>query len=179
MEIFRTNRLIVKPLEENDKAFFIELLSEPKIIEPIPQAKLPKEEVLKIFAGFVNFKGNVLEKEKLACGIFEIGNPELIGLCLFLVNEEKEKELGYRFRPNYWRKGYGTEITAGTIDYYLKELGMEKITADVNIKNIGSVKILSKFMNPVREYFCEEADCMIRRYEIDKEDWLQAAKINH
>jgi ribosomal-protein-alanine N-acetyltransferase len=57
----------------------------------------------------------------------------MIGLALFLINEEGEKELGYRFRVDYWRKGYGTETTKGMLEYYFQQMNVSKVTADVNI----------------------------------------------
>lgn len=97
----------------------------------------------------------------------------MIGLCLFLTNDENEKELGYRFRINYLGKGYGTETTKGMIDYYFNELHVKKVTADVNTENIGWVKILEKFINPVKEFFNEGRNCTVRSYEIEKNNRLQ------
>lgn len=172
MRIFETKRLVIKSLESKDQNNFIELLSDPRIIDPIPQLKLSEIQILEKFTESLNLKVSVLEKEKCACGIFEKGNPEMIELCLFLTNNLNEKELGYRFRVNNWGKGYGTETTKGMIDYYFNELNVEKVTADVNIENIGSVKILNKFMKPVGEFFNERDNCTDRRYEIDKNSWL-------
>jgi len=45
-------------------------------------------------------------------------------------------------------------------------LQLEKITADVNIENIASAKILNKFFKPVREFFNENDNCTDRRYEL-------------
>ena len=97
----------------------------------------------------------------------------MIGLALFLTNDENEKELGYRFKTKYWYKGYGTETTKGMINYYFDELKFDKITADVNVENIASVKILEKFMKPVREFFNVRDNCTNRRYKTDKKNWLQ------
>lgn len=171
MKIFETKRLVIKSLERKDLNNFIELFSAPKIIDPIP-AKYTKSEILDRFNKNLNLKKSVLEKKKCACGIFEKGNSEMIGLCLFLTNDENEKELGYRFRVNYWGKGYGTETIQGIIDYYFNDLNIEKITADVNIENVGSVKILNKFMKPVREIYNKRDNCTDRRYEIERKNWL-------
>ena len=77
----------------------------------------------------------------------------MIGLCLFLTNDETDKELGYRFTFNSWGKGYGTEIAREMIDYYLNTINAEKVAADVNTDTIGSVQILEKLMTPIREFF--------------------------
>ena len=59
------------------------------------------------------------------------------------------------------------------LDYYFKEMKVEKVTADVNIANVGSVNILNKFMKPVRDFFNERDNCTDRRYELKKNNWLQ------
>ena len=172
MKIFETERLVIKTIENKDQKDFFELLSDPKIIEPIPQPKFLENQMLKKFSESLNLK-SVLEIERCACGIFEKENPEMIGLALFLTNDENEKELGYRFKTKYWYKGYGTETTKGMINYYFDELKFDKITADVNVENIASVKILEKFMKPVREFFNVRDNCTNRRYKTDKKNWLQ------
>lgn len=171
MEMFETKKLVVRSLEGKDKSYFIELLSDPKIIDPIPQLTLTEVQILDKFHEHLNLEWEDLHREKYICGIFEKDNPEMIGLCLFLTNDENDKELGYRFRFNYWGKGYGSEIARGMIDYYFDRLNAQKVAADVNIKNIGSVKILKKFMTPVKEFYNEERQCRVRRYIIEKEDW--------
>lgn len=113
-----------------------------------------------------------LEDQKCACGIYEKGNPELVGLALFLLNEKNENELGYRFRTKFWGKGYGAELTEGMLTCYFNVLKVEKVLADVNTDNIPSVKILDKFMIPVLEFFNKRHNCTDRRYELKKDDWL-------
>ena len=141
-EIFNTNRLFVQQFNELDKDYFIELLSDPDIINPIPQEVFKMDDILAKFKAFSNYDTNRLETEKSIWGVYEINQTELIGLCGLLTNDENERELAYRFRKKYWGKGYGTEITKGLIDYSFNVLEMVKISADVNIENIGSVKYL-------------------------------------
>ncbi|MCK0114877.1 GNAT family N-acetyltransferase [Gelidibacter sp. F63206] len=172
LEIFETKRLVVRGLKSRDKINYIELLSDPEIINPIPQARLSESQILDKFYDNLNLKWSDLSRSKYTCGIFEKGNPEMIGLCLFLTNDENDKELGYRFRSNYWGKGYGTEIAKGMIDHYFNSLNVDRVAADVNTKNIGSAKILEKFMKPMKEFFNQERHCRVRRYIIEKSDWI-------
>ena len=172
MIIFETQRLIIKSLERKDQKYFNELLSDPKIIDPIPQKRLTERQILDKFHENLNLKSCDLQRQNYTCGIFEKGNPEMIGLALFLTNDENDKELGYRFRFDYWGKGYGKEVTKGILDHYFNTLKVEKVTADVNIENVGSANILEKFMKPVNEFFNESRNCMVRRYQIGKKDWL-------
>lgn len=168
MIIFETDRLIIKGLEPANKNDFAELFTDPKVLDLIPQKAYTESQISDRFNINLDLKISTLTNEKCTCGIFEKGNPEMIGLCLFLINENDEQELGYRFKVNYWGKGYGTETTKGMLNYYFKVLNVDKVTADVNIENVGSVKILNKFMKPVSEFFNERDNCTDRRYEIEK-----------
>mgnify|MGYP003691754521 CR=1 FL=1 len=173
MNIFETERLSIRSLENVDKKYFAELFTDPKILELIPQKAFTQDQITDRFKKSLNFKLSDLKDQKRACGIFEKEKSEMIGLVLFLINEDGEKELGYRFRTNFWGKGYGTETTKGMLEYYFQEMNVDKVMADVNIANIGSVKILNKFMEPVSEFFNERDNCTDRRYELFKNNWLQ------
>ncbi|MBT3547198.1 MAG: GNAT family N-acetyltransferase [Flavobacterium sp.] len=173
MKIFETERLIIRSLEKVDKIYFAELFTDPKILKLIPQKAFTQDQITDRFNKSLNLELSDLKDQKRACGIYEKEKPEMIGLALFLINEDGEKELGYRFRANFWGKGYGTETTKGMLEYYFQEMNVDKVMADVNIANIGSVKILNKFMEPVSEFFNERDDCTDRRYELEKNNWLQ------
>ncbi len=173
MKIFETERLEIRRLQSVDKELFAELFTDPKVLELIPQKAFTENQIKDRFNKSLNLELSDLNDQKCAFGIFERGKTELIGLALFLINEEDEKELGYRFREKYWGKGYGTETTKGMLEYYFKKMKVGKVSADVNIANVGSVKILDKFMKPVREFFNERDNCTDRRYELTKNNWQQ------
>ena len=56
MKIFETERLVIKTIENKDQKDFFELLSDPKIIEPIPQPKFLENQMLKKFSESLNLK---------------------------------------------------------------------------------------------------------------------------
>ncbi len=171
MTIFQTERLDINELKQKDYPFFVELLSAPEIIDPIPQPKWSLEEIQKQFEKFTNYPVHPLDHEIVVWGVFEKNKEEVIGLCALLTNDEKDRELAYRFRKKYWGIGYGTEVAKGTIDFCFNQLDLHLITADVNTENIGSVKILEKFLNPIREFYNERDQCTDRRYHLKKENW--------
>ena len=124
--IFNTNRLSVRQFNAKDENHFIELLSDPDIINPIPQQVFEFDEILSKFKSFSNYDEDVLEKDKTIWGVYEINKNELIGLCGLLTNDENEREIAYRFRKIFWKKGYGTEIAKGLIDYCFNLLNLKK-----------------------------------------------------
>jgi len=171
MIIFRTERLVIRRLRKLDEELFTELLSKPEIINAIPQNSFSQDEIKQKFEQFFASTDKIEDQKINVWGIVEKEKSELIGLCLFLTNNENDRELGYRFRKAYWGKGYGTEIAKGIIDFGFKELNLQKITADVWVENKSSTKILEKFLIPVREFYNDRDKCMDRRYEISKENW--------
>ena len=153
MTIFNTTKIRIQKIQETDKSLFIELLSAPEIINPVPQSPMTKDEMLTMFKEALSSNQNVKEKERVVWGIYQLDSTELIGLCGIITNDENQREIAYRFRKKYWGKGYGTEVAKGLIDYAFIVVKLELLAADVNVNNMGSVKILEKYFTAVREFF--------------------------
>jgi ribosomal-protein-alanine N-acetyltransferase len=178
MLVFKTERLEIREMQARDLDYFIELLSAPEIINPIPQPKWNRIEILDRFADFSNYSSDPLSKEKVIWGVYEGAEKELIGLCALLTNDEHQREIGYRFRPKYWGLGYATELTHSLITHCFARLGLSLVTADVNVTNFASVKILEKFFHPVREFRNQRDNCTDRRYLLTVESWKSRQKLS-
>lgn len=168
MMIFETERLTIRPLQLSDADAFFDMMGNPNVMNPIPQKVMTREESDANLNKFLNPKG---VPGKQVWGIDEKSSGEFIGLCALLKNDENEDEIGYRLREKHWGNGYGTEIARGLISYSFEVLKFEKITADVNTKNITSIKILDKFLTPVKEFFNKNDNCTDRRYALERKDW--------
>ncbi len=179
MLIFTTKRLQIRQLKSNDKDFFIELLSDPEIREQVPQAEWPLEKTLAMFDDCLAYSDNPLNKKTSIWGVFEDEKDELIGICGLITNEENQRGIAYRFRKKYWRKGFGTEVTKGLLEYCFNELDLDIITADVNVQNLGSLKILEKFFVPSKEYYNEKDGCADRRYTLSRKEYLQNHRVTN
>jgi len=166
--IFETERLLVRKLNTNDSELFFELMSNPNVMNPIPQKVFTRIESNTKLTELIFLEKS--SKTKI-WSLTEKGNDSLIGICGFLKNNENDDEIAYRLIERFWGKGYGTEIAKGLIEYSFEILNFKKITADVNTDNKKSSRILEKFMNPVREFLNKEDNCTDRRYEITKTDY--------
>ena len=167
--IFETSRLYVRKLEENDQGAFFELMSNPNVMNPIPQKVFDKAESISKLKELI-----LLEKSsstKIWCLCKKESN-NLIGICGVLKNDDNEDEIAYRIIETFWSNGYGTEIAKGLIDYCFVNLKSDLIAADVCINNVKSVKILNKYFTIKKEFFNEEDNCIDRRYILRKENWV-------
>lgn len=171
MVIFESSRLQVKPITEEHKTEFTELLTAEEIITMIPQQCPSEENVNRKFKIATSFNNNIKETSVSLLGVFEQHKNELIGIVGFLTNNDEDRELGYRFRKPFWGKGYASEITKEAINYSFKELNLPKITADVWSENKASIKVLSKYFKFVKEFYNESDKCYDKRFELLKEDW--------
>jgi len=167
--IFETDRLSIRELHIGDSDAFFDMMGNPNVMNPIPRPAMTRLKSDDFLNKLISSKTFNLDKQVRA--IVDKKSNNFIGLCAFLKNDKNDDEIGYRLREQFWRQGYGTEITKGLIQYGFEVMETPKIMADVYVENVGSVKILEKFFRPVREFFNEEDNCTDRRYELLKADW--------
>lgn len=73
-------------------------------------------------------------------------SKEFIGLAGMSLSLDKFKlgEIYYKFIPDYWGKGFATEVSKALIKCGFEEFNLHKIEAGVSTKNIQSIKVLEK-----------------------------------
>ncbi|MDW5290565.1 GNAT family N-acetyltransferase [Formosa sp. PL04] len=170
MKIFETDRLIVRRLKASDSDDYYDMMGNPNVMDLVPRQVLSRKESDKHLKDCIDSYQS--ESDTKVYGIEIKNKKEFIGLCAFLKNDKNEDEIGYRLREIFWRKGYGSEIAKGLISFGFDKMDMAKITADVDTKNLNSVKILEKFMSSEKEFFNTSDNCIDRRYIILKDNWL-------
>ncbi len=72
----------------------------------------------------------------------EIG--ELIGCCGLRPHAEKEYELGFHLKPEYWGCGYATEAAGAIIGYAFTSVRARVLFAGAHPDNIASRNLLQK-----------------------------------
>jgi RimJ/RimL family protein N-acetyltransferase len=84
--------------------------------------------------------------EHLRLGIFLSRRGPLVGTCsLFNFNEPcRRAEIGYGIARTHWRRGYMFEAASALIAWAFDELGLNRLEADVDPRNIGSSRSLEK-----------------------------------
>lgn len=172
--IFETERLRVRKLEIADKDLFFNMMNNPNVMLPIPQKPMNRIESDKKFSELFLSKNPML---KNIWAVTKIEENIFLGICGFLINDDQDHEIAYRFNEENWGLGYGTEIASGLIEFGFKEMNSNKITADVNTTNEKSIKILEKFMVKTKEFYNEKDQCFDQRYCINKTDYLKKTEV--
>lgn len=91
-----------------------------------------------------------------------------VGTCALIGDSKGTYEIGYRFLEKYWKLGYGKEICNSLIDYAFCQDEVSSIIAYVDVRNIGSVKILDKSkLGFVEEAYDEKSGSTDRFYRMD------------
>jgi RimJ/RimL family protein N-acetyltransferase len=80
---------------------------------------------------------------RLAC--IDKASGAFIGFSgLKYLEDLREVDLGYRFFPEWWGRGYATESSLAVMEYGKSTLGLRRIIGLVDPENIASVRVLVK-----------------------------------
>ncbi|WP_107808593.1 GNAT family N-acetyltransferase [Elizabethkingia sp. YR214] len=79
-------------------------------------------------------------------------------------------ELGYRFLPEYWGKGYATETAIAALNYAFNEIKTDIVYAMAVTENVGSNRVLQKLGFEELGTFLDNGD-MCYWYKLEKENY--------
>jgi len=150
--LFQTSRLLVRQLISEDFEPFHEMQS--------------NFNVMQYAAGKANTREqNQVDLKKVINHYQEANNgfwvwaierkldQEFIGTAAIIVDEKDEGEIGYRLLEKHWGNKYASEILKDLIDFGFEKMKLKAIYAEVDVRNIASVKMLD---NSVLEYIGEK-----------------------
>jgi len=79
-------------------------------------------------------------------------------------------DVGYRFHPSFWGKGYATESTIAALHYGFSHLKVEEIIGSAHIENKASRRVLEKCgLRFIENFYWKDIKC--DRLIITREDW--------
>ena len=61
-----------------------------------------------------------------------------------ILDDVEKIQLGYSFLPEYWGKGFATEVTRAGLDYFRNQTPLTELYAVTETPNIASQKVLLK-----------------------------------
>lgn len=143
-----TPRLILRKIDLNDVDGLFELDSDPLVNKFLGNNPLTsKEQSLEIIE-FINKQYADNGTGRLAVIEKERGN--FIGWCgLKLFTQEMNGhnnflDIGYRFMPKYWNKGFATEAAKASVVNGFQVFKHNSIFGMADVNNLASIKVLEK-----------------------------------
>lgn len=143
MKIFETERLIVRQFAENDKDNFFLLSGNETVMQYIRPVNTKEESDKFLLENISSYKDNpkrgrwaVIEKTK---GLF-VGTFAIIPIP----SQPEKIQLGYSLIPEYWGRGYATELTKAGLDYFMNNYSLPEIYGVTEVPNTASQKVLLK-----------------------------------
>ena len=65
--------------------------------------------------------------------------------CLYALDAQcRRADIGYVLRPSQWGRGYATEANAALLDWGFGPLGLNRVEADIDPRNVASARALER-----------------------------------
>ncbi|MBM3933164.1 MAG: GNAT family N-acetyltransferase [SAR202 cluster bacterium] len=171
----QTSRLLLRPFEIKDVDDVYSYASEPDWARylPVPQPYL-REHV-------VEFVARKLIEDKSKCSTFAVVYD---GKCVGAVElgfdpARNIGEVGYSLAKDLWGKGLVTEAVKAVTDWGFGTLGLAKVHARADVRNLGSLRVMIKSGMSLEG--CLRSHDVVRGERIDvycyailREDWKKA-----
>lgn len=168
-----TDRLILRELRESDAADFFEMDSNPDVHRYLGNKPITSMEqaLAPIHAIRQQYDDNGIGR----WATIEKSSGKFTGWSgLKFIKEDNGRtnfhDVGYRFMPQYWGKGYATESALAALQYGFEILNLETIIGTAHEENIASRKALERCgLKFVEQFMWNDIKC--DWLEITKADW--------
>lgn len=139
-----TERVILRKLLMSDAQGIFSYFSKDEVTEYYDLDTFTTEKQAEDLIESLLYKYEVRNQIRWAVVLKETGR--FIGTCGFHEIEEDhlKAEIGYELHPDYWGKGIMAEVIKTIVQYGLNELGLNRIEAFYDPRNIASSKVLEK-----------------------------------
>ena len=139
---FESERLIYNKFNPSHFPDYVRLVSHEDVMKHITGSALNIEDAHKRFQVALDADRNRADMGFLA--VKEKETDEFIGLSKIVPFENGMTEIGYALLPEFWGKGYASEITKRLIEY-AQELGnISELIGVVDPQNEPSIHVLTK-----------------------------------
>ncbi|MEG0760461.1 Protein N-acetyltransferase, RimJ/RimL family [Chryseobacterium piscicola] len=168
-----TERLILREIMPEDAEAFFAMDSNPEVVKyvgtkPLTNINQSVEMIEKILTQYAeNGIGRwavITKEDGKLIGWSGLKRIEKIN------NHQNIYDLGYRFIPKYWGKGYATETSIAVLNYAFNEMKLDEVFAYADVGNDVSNHILKKLGFQEKNRFIDEGDDCFW-YELKKENY--------
>lgn len=142
--VIETARLRIRQVSPADRPKLIELFTSLDVMRYSRTGPLAPRQVTPIFNTILES----YQRSPLALWVVvEKKGLRTIGLCGFMprkTGESHEQELAYRFLPEAWGRGFGTEAAAACLDLAFRQPSVQRVIAHIEPANFASRRVAEK-----------------------------------
>jgi RimJ/RimL family protein N-acetyltransferase len=139
-----TERLILRPFTLDDAAAWLPLISLPAVIRytgDIPATSVDEARELLRTRPLRDYAVHGYGR----MAVIEKSSGRLVGFSgLKYLEDLREVDIGYRFLPDCWGKGYATESASALMEQGRREHGVRRIVGMAHPDNAASIHVLEK-----------------------------------
>jgi RimJ/RimL family protein N-acetyltransferase len=156
VDTITTERLHLRPWSESDVDFFVQMNTDPEVVEYLPSPISEKESqqfVRRIQAHFTEYGYGLYALERREDAAF-LGYTGL-HWALFESPFTPALEVGWRLARHAWGRGYATEAARACMTHAFVEKGISEIvsfTVPANTRSAAVMKRLGMTRNPAEDF---------------------------
>ncbi|MFC4078803.1 GNAT family N-acetyltransferase [Amycolatopsis samaneae] len=151
----RTERLVLRPLREEDRQAMVDIHTDPRTnrFNPAPPDVATFSEV------YTGWLAHWAEHGFGYLAVTEPGGTEVLGVTGVRFREfhgERVLNLAYRYRPSAWGKGYAVEAAGAVMDWCAGKLPGVPVLASITVTNKPSLRVAERL--GFTDYILEDYD---------------------
>lgn len=142
--VLRTERLMLRPLAASDAPALYAVFSDPAVVRYWSAESWT--DISSADAAIARALEAYRDETELRFAIELAGTCELIGTVALhhFFNQNKRCEIGYALGSRHWGQGYASEALHAALDHGFREVGLNRVEADIDPRNEASARLLEK-----------------------------------
>lgn len=146
---YRSNRLSFREFKEDEFNLFYSLFSNEQVMKYTLLGRYSCEEELQPYFQKV-LKNNKTTQNRKAYefAVFLSSDESFIGMADIEIIIQNDYggcgEIGYLLLPDFWGRGYATEIASKLLEISFMDIKLHKVSASCNVNNVQSKKVMEK-----------------------------------
>ncbi len=142
--ICETPRLILRKIVDEDVDPLLSILGDADVMRFSVHGPDNRDGVLKFIAAT---KKRYSRDGVAQWAVILKSSGALIGECgisVQTIDDTKEYEIGYRFNPQYWKRGFGSEAAIACRDLGFQKLNIKRLISIIEKENDASIGVAKK-----------------------------------
>jgi RimJ/RimL family protein N-acetyltransferase len=144
--VIATERLILRPLTENDAQALLAYRSLPEVCRYVPFEPMDEAQIFERIRGQWSELGLHDPGAHRTLGVEERETGRLVGDVILMLDRDDERkgEIGYVFTPSVAGRGYATEAARALIDFAFDALHLHRVIGRIDSRHTASGRVLQR-----------------------------------